>query len=50
MGEVGRDVLKNTGPAAAGRKDYRLPVIVPITLYTWVDHWTTIFFEGHTDI
>jgi predicted transposase/invertase (TIGR01784 family) len=40
MGEIWRDVLKNTEPATAERKDYRLPAIVPIVLYNGADHWT----------
>jgi predicted transposase/invertase (TIGR01784 family) len=40
MGEIWRDVLKNTDPATAGRKEYRLPAIVPIILYNGADTWT----------
>jgi hypothetical protein len=40
MGEIWRDVLKNTDLRAAARKDYRLPVIVPIVLYNGADNWT----------
>jgi hypothetical protein len=40
MGEIWRDVLKNTEPATAGRKDYRFPAIVPIILYNGSDTWT----------
>jgi predicted transposase/invertase (TIGR01784 family) len=40
MGEIWRDVLKNTDPGTAARKDYRLPAIVPIVLYNGIDNWT----------
>jgi predicted transposase/invertase (TIGR01784 family) len=40
MGEIWRDVLKNTDPETAARKDYRLPAIIPIILYNGADNWT----------
>lgn len=40
MGEIWRDILKNSDPGTAVRKDYRLPAIVPIVLYNGIDNWT----------
>ncbi|ERI07113.1 Rpn family recombination-promoting nuclease/putative transposase [Aneurinibacillus aneurinilyticus] len=40
MVEIWRDVLKNTGKNEAARKDFRLPVIVPIVLYNGKQEWT----------
>lgn len=40
MIEIWRDVLKNTGKNEASRKDFRLPVIVPIVLYNGKQEWT----------
>ncbi len=40
MGEIWRDVLKNTDPGTAARKDHRLPAIVSIVLYNGIDNWT----------
>lgn len=40
MGEIWRDVLKNTDPGTAARKDSRLPAIIPIVLYNGADNWT----------
>src|SRR5690554_4333700 len=40
MVEVWRDILKNTEKNEAGRKDFKLPVIVPIVLYNGAGNWT----------
>lgn len=40
MVEIWRDILKNADPEIVGRKDFRLPVIVPIVLYNGKDKWT----------
>lgn len=40
MLEIWRDILKNTDKNEAARKDFRLPVIVPIVLYNGKQEWT----------
>jgi len=40
MMEIWRDVLKNTSKEEAGRKEFRLPSIVPIVLYNGENNWT----------
>lgn len=40
MIEIWRDLLKNTEKNEAARKDFRLPVIVPIVLYNGKQEWT----------
>nr|WP_277397855.1 Rpn family recombination-promoting nuclease/putative transposase [Natranaerofaba carboxydovora] len=40
MTEIWRDIIKNTDPQKAARKDFRLPVIVPIVLYNGENKWT----------
>jgi hypothetical protein len=40
MTGIWRDVLKNTDPKEAERKDFRLPSIVPIVLYNSKERWT----------
>lgn len=40
MVEIWRDILKNTDKNEAARKDFRLPVIVPIVLYNGKQEWT----------
>ena len=40
MVEIWRDVLKNIPSEKAVRKDFRLPPIIPITLYNGRDKWT----------
>jgi predicted transposase/invertase (TIGR01784 family) len=37
---IWRDVLKNTDPKEAERKEFRLPSIVPIVLYNSKERWT----------
>jgi len=37
---IWRDILKNTDPKEAERKEFRLPSIVPIVLYNHKDRWT----------
>ncbi len=40
MTEVWRDIFKNVSSKEAGRKSFRLPVIVPIVLYNGQAQWT----------
>lgn len=40
MTGIWRDVLRNTDPKEAERKDFRLPSIVPIVLYNSAERWT----------
>ena len=40
MTEIWRDIMKNTEAKTAERKDFRLPVIVPIVLYNGENKWT----------
>lgn len=40
MTEVWRDIFKNVSYKEAGRKSFRLPVIVPIVLYNGQAQWT----------
>ncbi len=52
MNELWRDVLKNTQPKEYERKNFRLPVIIPIVLYNGTSRWTVPqtfkeIFEGH---
>lgn len=40
MTEIWRDILKNTDNKERARKEFRLPVIVPLVLYNGVGNWT----------
>ena len=40
MTEIWRDIMKNTEANIAEKKDFRLPVIVPIVLYNGENKWT----------
>ncbi|QXM05072.1 Rpn family recombination-promoting nuclease/putative transposase [Crassaminicella indica] len=42
MTEIWRDELKNTDENIKKRKNYRLPVIVPIVLYNGKNKWTAV--------
>ena len=39
--EIWRDILKSTTPKEAGKKEFQLPVIVPVVLYNGSNNWTT---------
>jgi hypothetical protein len=40
MVEIWRDVLRNTDKKEAERKEFRLPVIVPLVLFNGAGNWT----------
>jgi predicted transposase/invertase (TIGR01784 family) len=40
MVEIWRDFLKNINPEIAARKEFKLPAIIPITLYNGAGNWT----------